>query len=239
MAVSSLRSSGLTSFCITRLPLDTQGSLVIPYPPDSHFWKIYISLSLTPSLILPQLSKLFLGASGAQWIVRKSPSSQCVFHLLVLTGSPLRTLFPLQSSIRLLSLISSLESQDLEQDRCSLCFFIAGLKQLSHLPPSKWPSLKLVTLDCIICHFHVGNYLLTPASLPLFLAHCQFLHHYAHCILGAFNIHIDESSSTLSVHLLDLRSSKHLILHPSSAIHSHSHTRWPCPHQELLTPPES
>ena len=82
VAVSSLRPSGLASFCITLLLLDTQDSLVIPLAPHSHFWKICISSSLILSLLLLPISKLFLCVSGIPCIVRKS-SSQCLFHLVL------------------------------------------------------------------------------------------------------------------------------------------------------------
>ena len=51
---------------------------------------------------------------------------------------------------------------------------------------SSWPRDQTAT-------FLLTN-LLALALYPLFLAHGHFLHHYAQYILGAFNIHKDESS---------------------------------------------
>ena len=212
VAVSPLRPSGRASFCITLLLLDTQDSLVIPQSPHSHFWKICISSSLTLSLLLLQLPKLFLCVSGIPRIVRKS-SSQCLFHFVltcclvakscptllpwtVASQAPLSMGFPRQKYRSGLPLPSPGDLLD------------SGIK----LPLSFWQIYWLQ--HCIPCSWLTVTFFITMHIIFLVLS-------------------ISIKMNLLSVQLLDLLSSKYLILHSSSAIHTHSHIIGPWPHQEF------
>ena len=125
-----------------------------------------------------------------------------------------------------------------EQDKCSPCFL---LLIPNHCPTFLHKSIQIwnSTFDSIISPFPLGNHLLTQhhffsSWLPVTFSITMLI-----ISLTISISYLAESSSRLAFQLLDLFSSKHLILHLTSAIDSHGHTHMILSLLRILFPSES
>lgn len=165
----------------------------------------------------------------------ENPLPNVPFTLLF--NCSLRILLSSWSSLRVAGFSPTfLVPHGLEQDKCSPCFLFLVP---NHCPTFLHRSIQIwnSTSDDIISHFPLGNHLLTQhhfSWLPVSVSITMLI-----ISLTISISYLAKSSSTLAFQFLDLLSSKHLILHLTSAIDPHGHTHMFLSLLKILFPSES